>query len=58
MSRFVHSDVAVGGRPTLPGRRSEPSSRITLIGEQPNASELLHPGAVMSRPLIPLLLMA
>ena len=30
-------------------RRSEPSSRALLIGEQPNASELLHPGAVASR---------
>ena len=30
-------------------RRSEPSSRTTLIGEQPNAWELLHPRAVMSR---------
>jgi len=30
-------------------RRSEPSSRTTLIGEQPNAWELLHPRAVVSR---------
>ena len=30
-------------------RRSEPSSRITLIGEQPNPWELLHPRDVMSR---------
>jgi hypothetical protein len=30
-------------------RRSEPSSRATLIGEQPNAWELLHPRAVASR---------
>ena len=29
--------------------RSEPSSRATLIGEQPNAWELLHPRAVASR---------
>ena len=30
-------------------RRSEPSSRTTLIGEQPNPWELLHPQDVMSR---------
>ena len=30
-------------------RRSEPSSRTTLIGEQPNPWELLHPQEVMSR---------
>ena len=30
-------------------RRSEPSSRTTLIGEQPNHWELLHPQDVMSR---------
>jgi hypothetical protein len=30
-------------------RRSEPSSRNTLIGEQPNPWELLHPQDVMSR---------
>ena len=32
-------------------RRFEPSSRTTLIGEQPNPWELLHPQDVMSRPL-------
>ena len=30
-------------------RRSEPSSRTTLMGEQPNPWELLHPQDVMSR---------
>src|SRR5436305_15311773 len=30
-------------------RRSEPSSRTTLIGEQPNPSDLLQPQDVMSR---------
>src|ERR1700690_1959908 len=30
-------------------RRSEPSSRTALIGEQPNAWELLHPQDAMNR---------
>ena len=30
-------------------RRSEPSSRTTLIGEQPNPWDLLQPQDVMSR---------
>ena len=30
-------------------RRSEPSSRTTLIGEQPNPWELLHPQDVLGR---------
>src|SRR5271154_734789 len=30
-------------------RRSEPSSRATLIGEQPNPWELLHPRDAMNR---------
>ena len=30
-------------------RRFEPSSRTTLIGEQPNPWELIHPQDVMSR---------
>ena len=30
-------------------RRSKPSSRTTLIGEQPNPWDLLHPQDVMSR---------
>ena len=32
-----------------PTERSEPSSRTTLIGEQPNLWELLHPQDVVSR---------
>src|SRR5207247_9162469 len=31
-------------------RRSEPSSRTTLTGEQPDPRDLLQPQAVMSRP--------
>ena len=59
--RFVHSGPLVlrtkpfknqrlqqiGDQPVL--RRSEPSSRITLNGEQPYPWELLHPRDVMSR---------
>src|SRR3989344_3789130 len=37
----------IGDQPV--SRRFEPSSRITLIGEQPNPWELLHPRDVMSR---------
>ncbi len=33
----------------LESKRSEPSSRITLNGEQPYPWELLHPRDVMSR---------
>ena len=32
--------------------RSEPSSRTFLIGEQPNAWDLLQPRAKVSRPLV------
>src|ERR1019366_9550286 len=39
--------VADRDRPV--SRRSEPSSRAVLIGEQPNAWELLHPRATASR---------
>jgi len=59
--RFVHPDPLVQwtsplkyqtpaadrDQPVL--RRFEPSSRTFLIGEQPNAWELLHPRAKMSR---------
>src|SRR6184192_590451 len=34
-------------------RRSEPSSRTTLIGEQPNPWDLLQPQDVMSRHRVP-----
>ena len=59
--RFVHPDPLVLGmssfnirRPQQIGdrtvsRRSEPSSRTALIGEQPNPWELLHPQDAMSR---------
>src|SRR3990167_3064052 len=33
----------------LASKRSEPSSRATLMGEQPNPWELLHPQDVTSR---------
>ena len=59
--RFVHSGPLVLGaaffnvRSTTEGRgqtvsrRSEPSSRATLIGEQPNPWDLLQPQDVTSR---------
>ena len=59
--RFVHSGPLVLGAaplkfptPTMDrdrtvSRRSEPSSRAALIGEQPNPWELLHPRDKMSR---------
>ena len=59
--RFVHPGPLVLGtgsltirRPQQIGdrtvsRRSEPSSRTALIGEQPNPWELLHPQDAMSR---------
>ncbi len=59
--RFVHSGPLVLGADSLKfptatedmdrtvSRRSEPSSRTSLIGEQPNPWELLHPQDEMSR---------
>jgi hypothetical protein len=59
--RFVHPGPLVLGTaprkfptPTIDrdrtvSRRSEPSSRTTLIGEQPNPWDLLQPQDVMSR---------
>jgi hypothetical protein len=59
--RFVHSGPLVLGavplKPLTPAmdrdrtvsRRSEPSSRTTLMGEQPNPWDLLQPQDVMSR---------
>ena len=59
--RFVHSGPLVLGAAPLKyltpamdmdrtvSRRSEPSSRTTLIGEQPNPWNLLQPQDVMSR---------
>ncbi len=59
--RFVHPGPLVLGtasinsltptadRDRTVSRRSEPSSRTTLIGEQPNPWDLLQPQDVMSR---------
>src|SRR4029079_16945380 len=59
--RFVHSGPLVPGsaplnlptptadRDRTVSRRSEPSSRTTLIGEQPNPWDLLQPQDVRSR---------
>ncbi len=59
--RFVHPGPLVLGASFLNiqrtqqigdrtvSRRSEPSSRTALIGEQPNPWELLHPQDAMSR---------
>ena len=59
--RFVHPGPLVLGteprkypppaadRDQTVSRRFEPSSRTTLMGEQPNPWELLHPQDVMSR---------
>ena len=59
--RFVHPGPLVLGTNLLKSltttadkdrtvsRRSEPSSRTTLIGEQPNPWDLLQPQDVMSR---------
>ena len=59
--RYVHSGPLVLGAASLMyltpamdmdrtvSRRSEPSSRTTLMGEQPNPWDLLQPQDVMSR---------
>src|SRR3984885_15419969 len=59
--RYVHpGPLVLGTNPLKPptptadrdrtvSRRSEPSSRTTLIGEQPNPWDLLHPQDEMSR---------
>ncbi len=59
--RFVHPGTLVLGGSSINlqraqwigdrtvSRRSEPSSRTALIGEQPNPWELLHPQDAMSR---------
>ena len=64
--RFVHPNPLVLGTDLLKSpaptadrdrpvsRRSEPSSRTTFVGEQPNPWELLHPQDVMH--ISPLLL--
>src|SRR5213596_3703138 len=45
----LNSPTPTADRDRPVSRRSEPSSRTTLIGEQPNPWELLHPQDVMSR---------
>ena len=45
----LNSPTPTADRDRTVSRRSEPSSRTTLIGEQPNPWELLHPQDVMSR---------
>ena len=50
--RFVHLGPLVtptADRDRTVSRRSKPSSRTTLIGEQPNPWDLLQPQDVMSR---------
>ena len=53
MSRFIHHNITIMGRLASNSkslsRRFEPSSRNTLIGEQPNPWERLHPQDVLSR---------
>ena len=45
----LKSPAPMADRDRTVSRRSEPSSRATLIGEQPNPWELLHPQDVTSR---------
>ena len=45
----LNSPTPTADRDRTVSRRSEPSSRTTLIGEQPNLWELLHPQDVVSR---------
>ena len=45
----LNSPTATADRDRTVSRRSEPSSRTTLIGEQPNPWDLLQPQDVMSR---------
>ena len=45
----VNSPAPTADRDRTVSRRSEPSSRTTLIGEQPNPWDLLQPQDVMSR---------
>ena len=45
----LNSPTPTTDRDRTVSRRSEPNSRTTLIGEQPNPWELLHPQDVMSR---------
>ena len=45
----LNSPTPTADRDRTVSRRSEPSSRTTLIGEQPNPWDLLQPQDVMSR---------
>src|SRR6201998_1147237 len=45
----LNSPTTTDDREPTVSRRSEPSSRTTLIGEQPNPWDLLQPQDVMSR---------
>ena len=46
---LLRSPAPAADRDRTVSRRSEPSSRTTLIGEQPNPWDLLQPQDVMSR---------
>src|ERR1700753_4062427 len=46
---LLKSPARAADRDRTVSRRSEPSSRTTLIGEQPNPWDLLQPHDVMSR---------
>src|SRR5678810_951640 len=46
---FLRFPTAVTDRDRTVSRRSKPSSRTALMGEQPNPWELLHPQDAMSR---------
>ena len=48
-STLLNFPTPMADRDRTVSRRSEPNSRTTLIGEQPNPWELLHPQDVMSR---------
>ena len=48
-SELVKFPTPTADRDRTVSRRSEPSSRTTLIGEQPNPWDLLQPQDVMSR---------
>ena len=45
----LNSSTRIADRDRTVSRRSEPSSRTTIIGEQPNPWDLLQPQDVMSR---------
>ena len=49
MEDFLQVSTPTADRDQPVSRRSEPSSRTSLIGEQPNPWELLHPQDEMSR---------